>query len=162
MRYRVGQGFDAHRLVPGRKLLLGGVAIPYDRGLAGHSDGDCLLHAVCDALLGAAAGGDMGVHFPSGDARWKDASSLVFLEEVGRIVQARGFAIENIDTTVIAQAPVLAPHLDAMRAAIGRTLALDVSAVSVKAKSTDGLGAIGDGQGIAAFASALLRATSER
>jgi 2-C-methyl-D-erythritol 2,4-cyclodiphosphate synthase len=155
--YRIGQGFDVHRLVPGRALLLGGITIPYDRGLAGHSDGDCLLHAVCDALLGAAAAGDMGVHFPSSDATWKDAPSLVFLEEVGRIV-SRGFVIENIDVTVIAQAPVLAPHLPEMRAQLCRTLELEPAAVSVKAKSTDGLGAIGRGDGIAAFASALLRA----
>jgi len=156
--YRIGQGFDVHRLVPGRMLLLGGITIPYDRGLAGHSDGDCLLHAVCDALLGAAAAGDMGVFFPSSDMKWKDAPSLVFLEEVRRLVAARGFLIENIDATVIAQAPVLAPHLPEMRAQLCRTLELEPGAVSVKAKSTDGLGAIGGGDGIAAFASALLRA----
>jgi 2-C-methyl-D-erythritol 2,4-cyclodiphosphate synthase len=159
--FRVGQGFDVHRLVPGRPLRLGGLTIPYDRGLAGHSDGDCLLHAVCDALLGAAAAGDMGVHFPSRDARWKDASSLVFVEEVRRIVQDRGFAIVNVDTTVVAQAPVLAPHLAEMRAQLSRSLALDPQVVSVKAKSTDGLGAIGNGEGIAAFASALLRAKDD-
>jgi 2-C-methyl-D-erythritol 2,4-cyclodiphosphate synthase len=159
--YRIGQGFDAHRLVSGRKLLLGGVAIPYDRGLAGHSDGDCLLHAVCDALLGAAAAGDMGAYFPSRDAKWKDAPSLVFLEEVRRVVEERGFTIENVDATVVAQAPVLAPHLAGMRESIARTLALPLAVVSVKAKSTDGLGAIGGGEGIAAFASALLRAKDE-
>jgi len=155
-RHSVGQGFDTHRLVPGRRLILGGVTIPYDQGLAGHSDGDCLIHAVCDALLGAAAAGDMGVYFPSGDDKWKDASGLVFLEQVRQIVRRLGFTIENIDATVVAQAPALAPHLPAMRAQLSRTLELDAAVVSVKAKSTDGLGAIGRGEGIAAFACASL------
>jgi len=102
MSVRIGQGFDAHRLVAGRALMLGGVHVPHDRGLAGHSDGDCVLHALCDALLGAAAAGDMGVHFPSRDPQWKDAPSLRFLEEVVRIVAAAGFRIENVDATVVA------------------------------------------------------------
>jgi 2-C-methyl-D-erythritol 2,4-cyclodiphosphate synthase len=155
--YRVGQGFDAHRLVAKRKLFLGGILIPYDKGLAGHSDGDCLIHAVCDALLGAAAAGDMGVHFPSRDPRWKDAASLVFLEQVRHIVDQLGFRIENIDATIVAEAPPLAKYLPDMRAQLSRTLELDPSAVSVKAKSTDGLGAVGRGKGMAAFASAALR-----
>lgn len=155
--FRVGQGFDAHRLVARRKLFLGGIRIPHEKGLAGHSDGDCLIHAVCDALLGAAAAGDMGEHFPSRDAQWKDAPSLVFLEQVRQIVRRLGFAIENIDATVIAQEPKLAAHLPEMRAQLCRSLELDPPAVSVKAKSTDGLGAVGRGKGIAALASALLR-----
>ena len=155
--YRVGQGFDAHKLVAGRKLFLGGIQVPHDKGLAGHSDGDCLIHAVCDALLGAAAAGDMGEHFPSRDERWKDAPSLVFLEQVRQIVRRLGYAIENIDATVIAQEPALAPHLAEMRGQLCRTLELDAGVVSVKAKSTDGLGAVGRGKGIAALASALLR-----
>jgi 2-C-methyl-D-erythritol 2,4-cyclodiphosphate synthase len=155
-RHAVGQGFDTHRLVPGRMLILGGIIIPYDKGLAGHSDGDCLIHAVCDALLGAAAAGDMGVHFPSSDEQWKDASGLVFLEQVRQILRRLGFTIENIDATVVAQAPPLAPHLPQMRMQLSRTLELDASVVSVKAKSTDGLGAIGRGEGIAAFACASL------
>jgi 2-C-methyl-D-erythritol 2,4-cyclodiphosphate synthase len=156
MTVRVGQGFDTHKLVPGRALMLGGVAVPHDKGLAGHSDGDCVLHAICDALLGAAAAGDMGVHFPSREARWKDAPSRVFLEEVARVVAHAGYAVVNVDATVVAQEPVLAPHLPAMRAEIGRILGLPESAVSLKAKSTDALGAIGRGEGIAAFAIALL------
>ena len=137
--------------------MLGGVRVPFDRGLHGHSDGDCLLHAVCDALLGAAAAGDLGRHFPSSDPRWAGAASLDLLAEVGRLVGAGGFVVENVDATVIAQAPVLAPHLDAMRLTIGRCLGVPLEAVSVKAKSTDGLGALGRGDGIAAMAVALLR-----
>ncbi|HEY7514329.1 MAG TPA: 2-C-methyl-D-erythritol 2,4-cyclodiphosphate synthase [Vicinamibacteria bacterium] len=151
---RVGQGFDAHRLVAGRPLLLGGVRVPYERGLDGHSDGDCLLHAVCDALLGAAAAGDMGRHFPSSDDRWKGEKSLVFVDEVVRIVGEKGFKVENVDATVIAQAPALAPYLEAMRETLARHLG--VEAVSVKAKSPDGMGAIGRAEGIAAQAVVLL------
>jgi 2-C-methyl-D-erythritol 2,4-cyclodiphosphate synthase len=157
MRQRVGQGFDAHRLVAGRRLMLGGVHVPHDQGLAGHSDGDCVLHAVCDALLGAAAAGDMGEHFPSRDPKWKDASSLVFLAEVRRKLEGAGFAVENVDATVVAEAPALAPHLPAMRQTLARALDIPESAVSLKAKSTDGLGALGRGEGIAAFAVALIR-----
>jgi 2-C-methyl-D-erythritol 2,4-cyclodiphosphate synthase len=155
--YRVGTGFDAHRLVPGRKLMLGGVEVPHPRGLEGHSDADCAIHALCDALLGAAAAGDMGTHFPSTDPQWKEAPSLAFLEHVARIVTERGFAVENVDLTVIAQAPGLAPYIDKMRGTIGQSLRLEAGQVSVKAKSTDGLGATGRGDGIAAIATVLLR-----
>jgi 2-C-methyl-D-erythritol 2,4-cyclodiphosphate synthase len=155
--YRVGNGFDAHRLTRGRPLVLGGVRVEHDRGLEGHSDGDCLIHAVCDALLGAAAAGDMGRHFPSSDSRWKGASSLIFLEEVARLVGERGYRIENVDVTVIAQAPALAPHTEAMRQALSRGLGIGVEGVSVKAKSTDGLGALGREEGVAAQATVLLR-----
>ena len=158
---RVGQGFDAHRLVSGRPLVLGGVEISYERGLEGHSDGDCLLHAVCDALLGAAAEGDMGRHFPSSDPRWKDASSLIFLDEVTRLLDERGWAVLNLDATVIAQVPALAAHLDAMRDKLAAHLGVQISAVSVKAKSPDGLGALGRTEGIAAQATVLL-STKER
>jgi 2-C-methyl-D-erythritol 2,4-cyclodiphosphate synthase len=157
MSLRIGHGFDTHRLVSGRPLLLGGIAVPFDRGLEGHSDGDCVLHAVCDALLGAAAAGDMGQHFPSADPRWKGASSRLFVEEVARVLRERGYVVENVDVTVVAQAPALASHLDKMREAIGSLLGLPTDAVSVKAKSTDGLGAIGRGEGIAAQAVALVR-----
>jgi 2-C-methyl-D-erythritol 4-phosphate cytidylyltransferase/2-C-methyl-D-erythritol 2,4-cyclodiphosphate synthase len=153
---RVGTGFDAHRLVPGRPLRLGGVTVPFERGLAGHSDGDCVIHAVCDALLGAAAAGDMGEHFPSRDQRWREADSRVFLRETARIVKEAGFDVASIDATVVAQAPVLAPHLPAMRAEVASALSLPPALVSVKAKSTDGLGALGRGEGIAAQATALL------
>jgi 2-C-methyl-D-erythritol 2,4-cyclodiphosphate synthase len=153
---RVGHGFDAHRLVAGRKLFLGGVEIPHERGLDGHSDGDCLLHAVCDALLGAAAAGDMGAHFPSSDERWKGASSLTLLDEAYRLVQEKGYVVANIDATVIAEVPRLAAHLEQMREALARHLGVEKDAVSVKAKSPDGLGAIGRAEGIAAQATVLL------
>jgi 2-C-methyl-D-erythritol 2,4-cyclodiphosphate synthase len=154
---RVGTGFDAHRLVPGRPLMLGGVEIPFDRGLEGHSDGDCLLHAVCDALLGALAAGDLGGYFPSSDPRWKGAASTVFLEEAARVVEGKGYVLENLDVTVIAERPALAPHIEGMRAGIARTLGIGVERVSVKAKTADGLGALGRGEGIAAQAAVLLR-----
>ena len=157
MSFRVGHGFDVHRLVAARPLLLAGVAVPHPRGLEGHSDGDCVLHAVCDALLGALAAGDMGAHFPSADPRWKGAKSRVFVLETLRIVRARGYEIENVDVTVVAQEPTLASHLPAMRESLAGLLGLSVDAVSVKAKSADGLGAIGRGEGIAAEVVTLLR-----
>jgi 2-C-methyl-D-erythritol 2,4-cyclodiphosphate synthase len=157
---RVGHGFDTHRLVPGRPLMLGGIEVPHSRGLLGHSDGDCVLHAVCDALLGAAAAGDLGEHFPSGDSKWKGAPSRVFVEEVARLLSARGYAVSNVDVTVVAQEPALHPHLPDMRRALAQLLGLTAEDVSVKAKSTDGLGAIGRGEGIAAFAVAVLRRQS--
>ena len=154
---RVGTGFDVHRLVDGRPLMLGGVHVAYPRGLEGHSDGDCLLHAVCDAILGALGEGDMGRHFPSADPRWKGVASLRFLEDVAGLLRERGYALSNLDATVIAQAPALAPHLAAMRDRIAQALAAPVEAVSVKAKSTDGLGALGRSEGIAAQAVVLLQ-----
>jgi 2-C-methyl-D-erythritol 4-phosphate cytidylyltransferase/2-C-methyl-D-erythritol 2,4-cyclodiphosphate synthase len=156
-RLRVGTGFDAHRLVSGRPLVLGLVTVPHARGLEGHSDGDCLAHAVCDALLGAAALGDMGRHFPSGDERWRGASGAVFCAEVARALRAEGLAVQNVDATVIAQEPRLGGHVEAMRAALAGSLGVPLHAVSVKVKSTDGLGAVGRGEGIAAQATALLR-----
>lgn len=156
---RVGTGFDVHRLVSGRALVLGGVEIPYERGLEGHSDGDCVVHAVCDALLGGAAAGDMGQHFPSSDPRWQGVSGREFLQEVARILDGRGYRVENVDVTVIAQAPFLAAHLHRMRDRIADGLGLGSESVSVKAKSTDGLGSIGRGEGIAAQATALIRGT---
>jgi 2-C-methyl-D-erythritol 2,4-cyclodiphosphate synthase len=137
--------------------MLGGVHVAYPRGLEGHSDGDCLLHAVCDAILGALGEGDMGRHFPSTDARWKGVASLRFLEDVARLLRERGYALSNLDATVIAQAPALASHLDAMRDRIAQALATPVEAVSVKAKSTDGLGALGRSEGIAAQVVVLLQ-----
>jgi len=154
---RVGHGFDAHRLAAGRPLVLGGVNVPHDRGLEGHSDGDCVLHALCDALLGALAAGDLGAHFPSTEEKWKGAPSRLFVEETARLVQARGYDVENVDVTVVAQEPALAPHLPAMRTNVAALLGLSADAVSVKAKSTDRLGAIGRGEGIAAEAVVLLR-----
>ena len=154
---RVGSGFDSHRLVAGRPLMLGGVQIAFEKGLEGHSDGDCLLHAICDAVLGAAGAGDLGRHFPSSDPKWKGAPSVRFLETASELVARAGFAVENVDAIVIAEAPTLAPHLGAMRVKIARALGIDKEAVSVKAKSTDGLGALGRGEGIAALATALLQ-----
>ena len=155
--YRVGTGLDAHRLGPGRALMLGGVRVANELGLEGHSDGDCVIHALCDALLGAVAAGDMGRHFPSSDPRWKGVSSLRFLEEVVRLVGERGFAVENVDVTVVAQAPALAPYAERMRSTLAGGLGIAVDAVSVKAKSTDGLGAVGRGEGIGAQAVVLVR-----
>ena len=153
---RVGNGFDTHRLVAGRPLRLGGIEVPHARGLEGHSDGDCVLHAVCDALLGAAGEGDMGRHFPSRDERWRGADSKVFVREVARLVAAGGWTLGNVDVTVVAQEPTLAPHLEPMRLAVAAALGVEAALVSVKAKSSDHLGALGRGEGIAALATALL------
>jgi 2-C-methyl-D-erythritol 4-phosphate cytidylyltransferase/2-C-methyl-D-erythritol 2,4-cyclodiphosphate synthase len=154
---RIGTGFDAHRLVAGRPLMLGGVRVEHARGLEGHSDGDCLVHAVCDALLGAAGAGDLGSRYPSSDPRWKDASSMVFLAEAAREVGERGYVVENVDATVIAEEPRLAPYTDRMRMRLSDGLRVPPEAVSVKAKSTDGLGPFGRGEGIAALCTLLLK-----
>jgi 2-C-methyl-D-erythritol 2,4-cyclodiphosphate synthase len=153
---RIGQGFDVHRLVAGRPLHLGGIEVPHGRGLEGHSDGDCAIHALCDALLGAIGEGDMGRHFPSRDQRWRGVASRVFLEETARLVRERGYRVGNLDVILIAQEPVLAPHLEPMRSALAAVLGVDPDAVSVKAKSTDHLGALGRGEGIAALATVLV------
>jgi 2-C-methyl-D-erythritol 2,4-cyclodiphosphate synthase len=153
---RIGQGFDAHALVSGRKLVIGGVQVPYEKGLAGHSDADVLIHAVCDALLGAAGLGDIGQHFPDSDARFKDIDSRKLLREVAQLVKDRGLKVVNVDATVIAQAPRLAPHIPAMRANLASDLGIAVDAVNVKAKTTEKLGFVGRGEGIAAEAIALL------
>lgn len=154
---RIGHGYDVHRLVPGRKLILGGVNIPYEKGLDGHSDADVLVHAVMDALLGAAALGDIGKLFPDTDGRYLGADSIALLREVKR--RLMGYAISNIDATVIAQRPKLAPHIDAMRRNIAGALSLDVSQVSVKATTEEHLGFTGAGEGIAAHAVCLLEET---
>jgi 2-C-methyl-D-erythritol 2,4-cyclodiphosphate synthase len=153
---RIGQGFDVHALVAGRRLVIGGDDIPYEKGLAGHSDADVLIHAVCDALLGAAGLGDIGAHFPDTDPRYKDADSRRLLVAVRQLVQSRGFRVANVDATVVAQAPRMAPHIAAMRANLASDLAVAVDAVNVKAKTTEKLGFIGRGEGIAAEAIVLL------
>lgn len=153
---RVGHGFDAHRLVEGRALILAGVAVPSDRGALGHSDADTLAHALADALLGAAALSDLGSRYPSSDPRWKDADSMLLLEQCATAVRDAGYRIENVDATIVVERPRLAPHIDAMRANIASRLALDVSRVAVKAKTSDGMGYTGDGTGIAVYAVALL------
>lgn len=155
--YRVGHGFDAHQLVEGRPFIVGGVHIPFERGPLGHSDADVLAHALCDALLGACAFGDLGGHFPDSNPRWKDADSLVFLAAVAQMARDAGYEVGNLDATVVVQAPRLAPYIPRMRERIAHTLGLSLDAVSVKAKSSEGLGYTGDGTGIAAYAVATVR-----
>ncbi len=149
---RVGHGFDAHRLVEGRRLVLGGVEIPFERGALGHSDADVLAHALCDALLGAAALGDLGGHFPDSDPRWKDADSMRLLAACAQLVRERGYAINNVDGTIVVDRPKLARFIPQMRARIAEVLELDSEFVSVKAKTSEGMGYTGDGSGIAAHA----------
>lgn len=153
---RIGQGFDVHALVAGRRLIIGGVTIPFDRGLAGHSDADVLLHALCDALIGAAGLGDIGQHFPDTDARYKDVDSRELLRAVVRLLDERGYAIGNVDATIIAQAPKMAPHIPAMRANIAADLGVAADCVNIKAKTAEHLGVVGRGEGIVAEAVALL------
>jgi 2-C-methyl-D-erythritol 2,4-cyclodiphosphate synthase len=153
---RVGHGFDAHQLVEGRPFILGGVTIPFERGPLGHSDGDTLTHAVCDALLGAAALGDLGAHFPDTDPQWKGANSLTLLAACHEQLVRHGWTIANIDATVVVQLPKLKPYIMPMRDALATTLTLDVDAISVKAKTSEGMGYTGDGSGIAAYAVALI------
>lgn len=156
MNFRIGQGYDVHALVPGRPLIIGGVTVPYDRGLLGHSDADVLLHAVTDALFGAAGLGDIGRHFPDTDTRFAGADSRVLLRECAARVKKAGFTIGNVDSTVIAQAPKLAPHIEAMRVNIAEDLALPLASVNVKAKTNEKLGYLGRGEGIEAQAIVLL------
>jgi len=153
---RVGQGFDVHVLVEGRRLVIGGVTIPFEKGLEGHSDADVLIHAICDALLGAAALGDIGAHFPDTDPRYRDADSRALLREVAAKVRDAGYAIANLDATILAQAPRMAPHIGAMVANLAADLGVPAGRVNVKAKTAERLGAIGRGEGIAAEAIALL------
>lgn len=153
---RIGHGFDAHRLVEGRKLLLGGVEVPSDRGALGHSDADVLAHAISDALLGAAALGDLGGHFPDTDERWRNADSMELLRHCAAEVHREGYRVENIDATIVVQAPKLAPHLQAMRENLAARLEMETGRISVKAKTSEGMGYTGDGTGIAVFAVVLL------
>ena len=154
--FRIGQGFDVHQLVPGRKLVIGGVEIAHDLGLAGHSDADVLLHAICDSLLGAAALGDIGRHFPDSDPRYKGIDSRELLRRVAGLVREQGFVPENVDATIIAEAPRMAPHVPAMVAHIALDLGIDESRVNVKATTTEKLGFTGRGEGIAAQAVCLV------
>ena len=156
MNFRVGHGYDVHRLVSGRKLILGGVEIPYDLGLDGHSDADVLTHAVMDALLGAAALGDIGHWFPDNDETYRDADSMMLLAEVGKLLTRNGWQVGNIDATLLAQKPKVAPYRETMRQNIAHALGLEVSQVSVKATTEEGLGFTGDLSGMAAHAVALL------
>lgn len=154
---RIGTGYDVHRLTEGRALILGGVHIPYALGLDGHSDADVIVHAIMDALLGAAALGDIGQHFPDTDPRFEGADSIRLLQEVGHILEKHGYQIENIDATIIAQKPKLMPYLPEMRANVARALQLSVDRVSIKATTEEHLGFTGRGEGISAQAAALLR-----
>lgn len=154
--FRIGEGWDTHALVPGRKLIIGGITVPHSTGLLGHSDADVLIHAIIDALLGAAGLGDIGSHFPDTDVRFKGADSVVLLRETGRLLAERGLRIGNIDSTVIAQAPKLASHIPAMRERIAQTLGLEAGRVNVKAKTAEKLGPVGQGLSIEARAVVLL------
>ena len=153
---RIGMGYDVHRLTEGRDLILGGVKIPYEKGLLGHSDADVLLHAVMDALLGAAALGDIGKHFPDTDPAYEGASSMRLLEHVGKLLEERLYVVENIDATIIAQKPKMAPHIEKMRRNIAAALHLELDQVNVKATTEEGLGFTGTGEGISAQAVACL------
>lgn len=153
---RVGMGYDVHRLVEDRALIIGGVTIPYEKGLLGHSDADVLLHAIMDALLGAAALGDIGKHFPDTDPAYKGISSVTLLEKTGKLLEEKGFLIENIDATIIAQAPKMRPYIDTMRENIAGALGIEVSQVNVKATTEEGLGFTGTGEGISSQAICML------
>ncbi len=153
---RIGHGYDVHKLVEGRKLIMGGVDIPYEKGLLGHSDADVLLHAVSDAILGAAALGDIGKLFPDTDSQFEGADSLKLLAEVYRNIRLKGYKVINVDATIIAQRPKMRPHIDAMRNNIAKTLEVDIDCINVKATTEEGMGFTGDGSGISAHAVCLL------
>ena len=153
---RIGMGYDIHRLVEGRKLVLGGVTIPFEKGLLGHSDADVLLHAVCDALLGAAGLGDIGLHFPDTDSEYKDVASIKILAKTYELISGKGFSIMNLDSTIFADAPKLSPYRDAMQKNISRTIEIEQDRVNVKATTFEGLGMIGKGEGIGAMCVALI------
>lgn len=154
--FRIGIGYDVHPLTEGRPLILGGITIPYHQGLGGHSDADCLVHAICDAILGSIAAGDIGRHFPDSDPQYKDVKSLLLLHRVVEMVAEKDFMIANIDATIVAQAPQLAPYLPQMEGQIAATVSVEKERVNVKATSTEGLGFAGRGEGIAAYAVALV------
>lgn len=153
---RIGHGYDVHRLVEGRKLIMGGVDIPWEKGLLGHSDADVLLHAIADALLGALAMGDIGKHFPDTDPAFKGADSMKLLEHVVGLIRARGYAVGNLDATIIAQRPKMAPHIQAIRENVARACAVEIDRINVKATTEEGLGFTGTGEGISAHAVVLL------
>lgn len=156
MKFRVGHGYDVHKLVEDRKLIIGGVEIPHYKGLLGHSDADVLAHAICDALLGAAVLGDIGKHFPDNDDRYKDVDSLVLLEKVCELIRNKGYEISNVDSTILAQAPKLRPYIDEMRSKLAKAMKLDIDELSVKATTEERLGFTGREEGIAAHAVVLL------
>ena len=153
---RIGNGYDVHRLVAGRKLVLGGVDVPFSLGLAGHSDADVLVHALCDALLGALGAGDIGAYFPDTDTKWKGASSFLFLREIVSMCKGKGFELANADSVLVAEKPKLAPHLPAMKKNIASTLGIAIDQINIKATTTEKLGFAGRGEGIAAYAVVLM------
>ncbi len=157
MAFRIGHGYDVHAYGAGERIVIGGVDIPYHRGLVAHSDGDVLIHALCDALLGAAALGDIGLHFPDNDPRWRDCDSRVMLREVMGLVGNQGWQLGNADLTLMAEAPKMAPHIPAMLACLAADLACESAQLNIKATTTEGLGFIGRGEGVACHAVALLR-----
>lgn len=156
MMFRVGCGYDIHRLVEGRLLILGGVEIPFERGLLGHSDGDCLTHAICDALLGAAGLGDIGTHFSDSDAAFAGIESVRLLSHVADLLAGNGFAVENVDATILAEGPKMMPHLASMRMRLSKILGISESLINIKAKTNEGLDAVGRGDAVAAQAIALI------
>lgn len=156
MSFRIGHGHDVHRLVPGRELWLGGIQVPFDKGLDGHSDADVLIHAICDALLGAMAEGDIGKHFPDTDNTFKDADSKFILKEVNNLLKKNGYAIANIDSTLVIQKPKIAPYIDDMRKTLANVLDIDTDRISVKATTSEGLGPEGRGECISAYAVVLI------
>lgn len=159
---RIGHGYDSHRFIDGRRLVLGGVEIPYERGLTGHSDADAVAHAITDALLGAAGLGDIGQHFPPGEAEWKDADSISLLARVVHLIETENYQVVNVDVTVVAEAPRIGPHVDAIRARLAEVLAVAPASVSVKGKTNEGMGWIGRGEGIAVFAVAAIDSVEDQ
>ena len=156
MNYRCGIGYDLHRLAEGRKLIVGGIEVPFDKGPVGHSDGDVVAHALCDALLGAAGLGDIGTHFPDSDPKWKGANSLIFLEHAGKLLDDKHFVIEYVDAVVILERPKLGPHFPKMREALAKSLRVPVEKIHLKAKTNEGVDAVGRGEAIAAYVIATL------
>lgn len=155
--YRIGQGYDVHRLIEGRKMILGGVEIPFEKGLLGHSDADVLLHAICDAMLGSLALGDIGKHFPDSDNRFKDISSLLLLEKTNELIISKKYRVVNIDSTIVLQQPKIAPYIQSMTENISKVLRVEKEAVSIKATTSEGMGFTGTGEGIVAYATVLLQ-----
>ncbi|MBX7150767.1 2-C-methyl-D-erythritol 2,4-cyclodiphosphate synthase [bacterium] len=155
--YRIGQGYDVHRLVEGRKMILGGVEIPFEKGLLGHSDADVLLHAICDAMLGALALGDIGKHFPDTNESFKGISSMILLEKTNELIVSKKYAVINIDSTIVLQKPKIAPYIKNMTENISRVLKIETDAVSIKATTSEGMGFTGTGEGITAYAIVLLQ-----
>ncbi len=161
MKSRIGFGFDVHALVPGRKLILGGVDIPFEKGLSGHSDADVLIHAICDALLGSLALGDIGKHFPDTDARYKDASSIELLKHVSALLLQHGYSVGNIDSTVVLERPKIFPYIESMRTNIAEAVGIEINQISIKATTNEGLGFIGSGGGATAYAVSIVNASDQ-